>query len=44
MLSVNGLLGACHKMAPSEWDRHSLVSRMCVNRDVMRSITIDNMV
>ena len=44
VLSLNSLLGVCHKMAPSEWDRHSLVSRMCVNRDVARSITINNMV
>ena len=44
VLSLNGLLGVCHEMAPSEWDRHSLVSRMCANRDVVRSLTIDNMV
>ena len=44
VLSLNGLLGACHEMAPSERDRHSLVSRMCANCDVARSITIDNMV
>ena len=44
VLSLNGLLGACHEMAPSERDRHMLVSRMCVNRDATRSITIDNIV
>ena len=44
VLSLNGLLGACHEMATNERDRHSLVSRMCVNGDVARSITIDNMV
>ena len=44
VLSLDGLLGACHEMAPSEWDKHSLVLRMCANRDVVRSITIDNMV
>ena len=44
VLSLNGLLGACHEMAPSEWDRHSLVSRRCINHDAARSITIDNMV
>ena len=42
VLSLDGLLGACHEMAPSERDRHMLVSRMCVNRDAARSITIDN--
>ena len=43
VLSLNGLLGVCHEMAPSEQDRHMLVFRMHVNRDAVRSITIDNM-
>ena len=44
LLSLNGLLGVCHEMAPGKWDRHMLVLRMCVNHDVAKSITIDNMV